>query len=190
MSDVLEDTEELISLIVEDGTCVDNANSYISLEDAEAYQKSRNRADWAALTDNEKIANLIKATQYIDVTYTWLGRKKYITEQSLCFPRVMIQIDGYDVVGIPKCLKDAVCEAAYYGFQADLFSVYESEKGMVKRDKKRVEGAVEKEIEYFSKNELAVDYISKYAALDAILRGLYVPKNQKKCIHGHANWDY
>ena len=53
MSDAMEVTEEIeITLIVEDGTCVVNANSYISLEDANEYQTQRNRTDWLALTDN------------------------------------------------------------------------------------------------------------------------------------------
>lgn len=193
MSDALEEQPvepELISLIVEDGTCIEGANSYISLEDAEAYQRSRNREDWLALTPNQKIATLIKATQYVDYMYVWKGRKKFVREQSLCFPRIMIEIEGFEVTGIPKQLKDAICEAAYYGYTSDLFTVHESETGVVKRDKSVVEGAVEKEIEYFSNSEKGVDYISKYAALDAILRGLYIPKNRKGSINGRARWDY
>lgn len=192
MSDVLEPIpeEDLITLIVENGTCVPDANSYISLLDAEAYQKSRNRLDWLALSDNEKAASLIKATQYIDATYIWKGREKFILKQPLRFPRVMIEIDGYEVTGIPKCLKDAICEAAYYGFQQDLFTVHESEQGIVKKDRSRVEGAVEKEIEYFSNSEKEVDFVSKYAVLDSLLRGLYIPKGRKPSINGKARWDY
>lgn len=185
-----EPEEPTITLIVEDGTCVPKANSYISLEDAQEYQLSCNRADWIALTDEEKKASLIKATVYVDNLFKWKGRRKF-QEQELSFPRVMIKdLDGFDVVGIPKRLKQAICEAAYYGYQGELFSVYENDTGNLKRSKNVVEGAVEQELEYFDKSESQVDFISKYAALDSLLRGLYIPKNQSKFITAKANWSY
>lgn len=190
MSDAVEVTEEIeITLTVEDGTCVANANSYISLEDAIAYQTSRNRTDWLELSDNEKKASLVKATQYVDNLYKWKGIRKYHQEQVLNFPRVNIYIEGYPVREMPRQILDAVCEAAYYGYQEDLFTVRESDSGNVKRTKNLVEDAVEEEIEYFDKSTSKVDFISKYAALDSILRGLYEPLNTSR-INGKAEWDY
>ena len=192
MSDVLEDepVEPVINLIVEDGTCVANANSYISLEDAKEYQFSCNRTDWLELTEEEQKASLVKATTYVDNLFTWKGRRKF-REQELSFPRVMIKdLDGFDVVGIPKRLQKAICEAAYYGYSEDLFSVYDSEKGVLKRAKDVVSGAVEQEREYFNAEETTVDIISKYAALDSLLKGLYIPKPNKGMITARANWSY
>lgn len=189
MSDVLED-EPVVTLIVEDGTCVKDANSYISLEDAKEYQLSCNRTDWLELSEEEQKASLIKATLYVDNLFTWKGRRKF-KEQDLSFPRVMItDLDGYDVVGIPKRLQKAICEAAYYGYQEDLFTVYDSEKGVLKRSKDVVTGAVEQEREYFNTKETTVDIISKYAALDSLLKGLYIPKPNKGLITARANWSY
>ena len=189
MSDALEE-EPVISIIVEDGTCVLNANSYISLEDAKEYQLSCNRTDWLELSDKEQKASLVKATTYIDNLFTWKGRRKF-RNQELAFPRVMIKdLDGYDVVGIPKRLKKAVCEAAYYGYAEDLFTVYDSEKGVLKRAKDVVSGAVEQEREYFNSTETTVDIVSKYAALDSLLKGLYIPKPNKTPITARANWSY
>lgn len=190
MSDAMKVTEEIeITLIVEDGTCVVNANSYISLEDANEYQTQRNRTDWLALTDNEKKASLIKATQYVDNLYKWRGVRKFHSNQRMNFPRVGIYIEGYAVKEIPNQLKDAICEAAYYGFQEDLFTVRESDVGNIKRIKDVVEDAVQEEIEYFNKSESKLDFISKYAALDSILRGLYELPNTSR-INGKAMWDY
>lgn len=185
-----EDSELVIEIAVEDGSLVEGANSYISLEEAEAYQQKFNRLDWLALSDNEKKASLIKATQYIDNQFTWKGRRKY-QSQELGFPRVMLyDLDGFEVKGIPARLKQAVCEAAYYGYQSDLFQTYESEQGIVKRNKERVEGAVEKEVEYFNSKETEVDYISKYAALNSLLRGLYIDRNSGKSVNCRALWSY
>lgn len=191
----IPDTEEentglSVELFVEDGNLVEGANSYISLEDATAYQRQFNRQDWLELSDDEKKASLIKATQYVDNQFTWKGRRKFQI-QALGFPRVMLfDSDGFEVTGIPLKLKQAVCEAAYYGYQTDLFQTYESEQGIVKRNKERIEGAVEKEVEYFDSKETEVDYISKYAALNSLLRGLYVDRNSGRSTNCRALWSY
>ncbi|UKI53198.1 MAG: hypothetical protein L6V86_08925 [Treponema sp.] len=180
----------VIELIVEDGNLVEGANSYVSLEEATAYQRRFNRQDWLGLSEDEKKASLIKATQYVDNQFTWKGRRKYQT-QELGFPRVMLlDLDGFEVTGIPARLKQAICEAAYYGYQTDLFQTYESEQGIIKRNKERVEGAVEKEVEYFNSKETAVDYISKYAALNSLLRGFYIDRNSGKSVNCRALWSY
>lgn len=185
-----KEPESLIELIVEDGNLVEGANSYISLEEATTYQQRFNRQDWLNLSEDEKKASLIKATQYVDNQFTWKGRRKYQT-QELGFPRVMLfDLDGFEVKGIPARLKQAICEAAYYGYQTDLFQTYESEQGIVKRNKERVEGAVEKEVEYFSSKETDVDYISKYAALNSLLRGLYIDRDSGKSVNCRALWSY
>lgn len=180
----------VIELIVEDGNLVEGANSYVSLEEATAYQRRFNRQDWLGLSEDEKKASLIKATQYVDNQFTWKGRRKYQT-QELGFPRVMLlDLDGFEVTGIPARLKQAICEAAYYGYQTDLFQTYESEQGIIKRNKERVEGAVEKEVEYFNSKETAVDYISKYAALNSLLRGFYIDRNSGKSVNCRVLWSY
>mgnify|MGYP003292047817 CR=1 FL=1 len=186
-----------ITFIVEDGTCVSDANSYITLEDANQYQTNKNRSEWLALSDDEKMASLIKGTQYVDKLYRWKGVRKFET-QVLSFPRVgknrrdwLYDLDGFPIKNIPRQIKDAVCEAAFYGYKAttELFTIHESESGGVKRDKKVVTGAVEKEIEYFSSNEATADYISRYAALDSLLRGLYFEKGKYEIV-AKADWGF
>lgn len=187
-----EDTnkeEKVINLVIEDGSCISSANSYVSLDYAETYQSDRGRDDWINLAENEKKASLIKATQYVDSLFNWKGRRKFET-QELNFPRVMIKdLDGFDVNGIPKKLKDAVCEAAFYGYQSELFTTHKSETGNIKRELKEVSNAVKTEIEYFGTEESSVDYISKYAALDLILKGLYYEKG-RKTVNSTALWGY
>lgn len=185
-----EDTDnetQVINLIVEDGSCVLSANCYVSLQEAIDYQFARNRTDWLALSVEEQKASLIRATQYVDNLFTWKGRRKY-QSQVLHFPRVMLRdLDGFDVENIPQRLKDAVCEASFYGYQTELFSTYQNDKSNVKRDLKEVSGAVKTEVEYFTDSESSIDFISKYAALDSILRGLYYEKN-RKTVNSRADW--
>lgn len=179
---------DLIELIVEDGSCISGANSYITLEEADKYQFSRNHSEWMNLDEEQKKAALIRGTQYVDNLFTWKGRRKY-EAQELGFPRVkLLDLDGFEVRGIPKKVKDAVCEAAFYGYQSELFSTYSSEGGAVKRDLKEVSGAVKTEIEYFDSVE--IDYISKYASLNSILKGLYVEKNARTTVNSRADWGW
>lgn len=191
----MSETEELsIVFNVEDGTCVFQANSYVSIEEANQYNTNKNRTAWLSLSDTEKKVSLIKATQYVNELYNWKGVRQY-EEQELAFPRVkkhtpagdvyMLDRDGFAIRGIPLKLRQAVCEAAFYAYQAnaELFSVYQSETGGVKRERKAVSGAVEKDIEYFSNSEVTTDYISKYVALDKLLKGLYWDKNHHDICH-------
>lgn len=184
MADVVEEENE-ISLIVEDGSCVPNANCYVSLAYADEYMKNTGRKTWAGLTEDEKKSYLINATSYIDRTYSklgWKGIKKYHRNQSLCFPRVeLYDKDGYEVEGIPEELKKAVCEASFISTTTSLFSV-NSASGEVKRKK-----ADALEVEYFSTSESANNFISRFSVLDSLLSDFYKTKNTgskvKRVIH-------
>ena len=62
-----------ITLVVEDGTGLADANSYIASADADTYWANRANAAWAALDDDAKAAALIQATQYLDARYSFKG---------------------------------------------------------------------------------------------------------------------
>lgn len=99
-------------MIVENGTGLTNANSFVSIEYADDYFSARNVTQWASLTDHEKEVLLIKATDYVNASYKFRG-KKSTQAQALSFPRTnCIDNDGYKVEGVPNNLKDAVCEAS------------------------------------------------------------------------------
>lgn len=183
-TDSPEQEEILIEYIVEDGSCVPNANSYLTLEEANQYQANKNRSDWLALSDIEKQASLIKATQYVDELFTWKGRRKY-ESQNLAFPRVRIRdLDGFEVKGIPRRLKDAICEAAFYGFSSssELFVTHDT-NGAIKKQKVDVI-----EVEYFSDEDKTLDAISQYASLNSLLKGLYEPKESLSSVNTRVHW--
>ena len=176
MADVVEEKE--ISLIVEDGSCVQNANCYVSLDYADEYMRDTGKTGWDDKTDNEKKSFLINATAYIDRTYSrlgWKGIKKYRRKQSLCFPRVeLYDKDGYEVEGIPEELKKAVCEAGFISITTSLFTVKDA-SGTVKRQKVDV-----LEVEYYSEQDASGEYISRFTVLDYLLADFYKTKNDRK----------
>lgn len=91
-----------MAIIVEDGTIVANANSYVSEADLTAYATQRG----ITLTAGKEQL-LIKAMDYLE-TLNYIGTKK--TEgQSLQWPRDEVYIDGYYIESttIPQELKNA-----------------------------------------------------------------------------------
>jgi hypothetical protein len=102
-----------MALVVEDGTGVDGANSYVTLLEASAYHTTMGN-DWA---DDEPA--LIRATRYIDNRYRrfWPGTRVYGRLQGLDWPRYRAYAVGNILIArdaIPIEIKQAVFEAALY----------------------------------------------------------------------------
>lgn len=99
-------------MIVENGTGLSDADSYVSIEFADDYFSARGVSAWADLETEVKEQSLIKATDFIDSIYQWNGKKEF-ENQALRFPRLNIRdYEGSEIKGIPNCLKQAVCDAA------------------------------------------------------------------------------
>lgn len=87
-------------LVVEDGTGLANAESYISVADATTYHANRGNAAWAALaSDTVREQKLRIATEYLSDKYRlrWKGVRVTAT-QALDFPRYGIVREDYYVV--------------------------------------------------------------------------------------------
>lgn len=187
----MADTETTynVNLIVEDGSGKQSANSYVSLEYADAYAVNRNYKTWVTQSEYVKKSAIIKAMDYVDNLFNWKGRRAY-EEQALSFPRVnIIDDDGFDVSGkIPERLKKAVCEAAFYVYKQ--YSLYSSQdvQGVIKKDRKKAD-VVETEKEYFSSEEVKIDYTSAYQSLDTLLRGLFYQKGTSASVNVRAIWE-
>lgn len=88
-----------MSLIVEDGSGVANANSYNALADADAFFAARNNTTWAALDQtDQKIPYLIQAVDYMQQAFRprWKGWR-HLTTQVLDWPRLWV--DQFDSPG-------------------------------------------------------------------------------------------
>lgn len=105
-----------MALTVEDGTGKTNAESYLSVSDADTYHSSFGNTSWSALTTANKEMALRKATRYLDNRFRarWVGSRSN-RDQALDWPRYgAIDLDGYliDYNMLPEDLKRATAEAA------------------------------------------------------------------------------
>jgi hypothetical protein len=104
------------NLIVEDGSIVANADSYVTAAEADTYwlTNRNNNAIWLAASVGQKDQALREATQFLDNAYDWLGgRRNY--SQSLRWPRVLWWTKDNKVLNvntIPDAIKVAQMELA------------------------------------------------------------------------------
>ena len=90
-----------MTLIVETGAIVPNANSYASVADADARHSVSTAADtWENLDPQQKEQRLVTATRRLDALFDWVG-VPYSVTQPLGFPRRNL----YDQTGRPVYMK-------------------------------------------------------------------------------------
>ena len=105
-----------MALIVEDGTAVAGANSYVSADDFLAWADARGFTYPSYPEIEQKI---LRAMDYIE-SLSFVGQKNEET-QPLQWPRAYVLIDGYSVDSneIPNELKVAVYEAIKLDIDGD-----------------------------------------------------------------------
>lgn len=105
-----------MALIVEDGTLVSGANSYVSADDFIAWADSRG-IEYPSYPQIEQ--KILRAMDYIE-SLVFVGEKHEET-QPLQWPRDYVYIDGYSVESyeIPKELKAALYEAVKLEIDGD-----------------------------------------------------------------------
>lgn len=96
-----------MSVVVEDGTIVSGANSYVSTTELSTYAANRGLTIAGDTTEL-----LIQAMDYIE-SLEFIGIR-WTKDQPLLWPRVYVYIDGYyqDVTHIPIQLKEGQMEVA------------------------------------------------------------------------------
>ncbi|MHB1125235.1 MAG: DnaT-like ssDNA-binding protein [Ramlibacter sp.] len=101
-----------MALIVETGAGLADAESYATVEQADAYLAARNYPAWALLAPEAKEAALRMATAYMHA-FAWKGIRSYQT-QALDWPRTGVVADGYPVDGdrVPAAVRNACIELA------------------------------------------------------------------------------
>lgn len=155
-----------MTLVVEDGSIVANANSYVSLDEANAYHASRGDAGWTG-TDAVKEAAILRAMGWLE-SQPWVGRPYQgpvgaSDGQRLQWPRVDVTLSGHAWPWdeVHPGVQSALCEAALVEL-TDPGALSESFVPGVKREKL---GAIE--TEYFTSAAG-----NAYPALAHPLRGL------------------
>lgn len=110
-----------MTLIVEDGTGLANADAYASLSTVDAYATARGLSAWTG-ADAIKEAAIREATVYLDASYDWTGAILKTT-QALAWPRSgAIDREGRVITGLPRRLVEACCELAVMKLSGALVS--------------------------------------------------------------------
>ena len=102
-----------MALVVEDGTGVTGADSYVSIAEADTYAAANGLTSWASATAAAKEIALRQATRYVDTRYRFRGSRLGL-RQPLEWPRGDVVDgalgDGYYYTRPPRNLKAAVTE--------------------------------------------------------------------------------
>jgi hypothetical protein len=112
-----------MSLIVEDGTGLANANSFASIAEADAYHAGHlYAATWTNAPTDRKTAALIMATRTLDSSAQWVGQRARPGVQALGWPRRLAYLDGVllDDDIVPTPVKNATAEFARLLLSNDL----------------------------------------------------------------------
>jgi hypothetical protein len=165
-------------LVVEDGTGLSTAESYLSEADADTYHTNHgNPTTWSSKTTAQKEEALRLATQYVDATYggSWLGRRN-LQAQALDWPRLGVtDFDGFtvDSDAVPRQVADATAEmAGRYAAGTTLFPDLTS-PGTITSERVKVEG-IEEEIHYVGGRS----QVAQYRIVDQLLRDLVSSGNR------------
>lgn len=113
---------EADDLIVEDNTGVEDANSYVSIAEADAYATLRQFGpfqSWLDADESNKVAALIQASAYLDLRWVFVGEISFEDTgsgdpQTLAWPRTpAADVEGTDVSDtVPLQILDATVEYA------------------------------------------------------------------------------
>jgi hypothetical protein len=133
-----------MALIVEDGTGLSTAESYVSVAEADAYFALFPSDNWFG-TESEKENALRVASRDLDLLYgaQWLGTP-FTTIQALSFPRV--------TAGVPTLLKRATIELA--ALQLTGFSPVTAVSGSASVAEESIKvGGFETRVKYFGASD-------------------------------------
>lgn len=112
------------SFVVEDGSGLEDANSFCSVAFAEQYFEDYGApTGWSGFSTEQKEDKLRTGTQFIDLTFNWKGKKSVPLTQALSWPRAEVTVDGtlLSSTELPYKLQAACCEATKEAVTGSLF---------------------------------------------------------------------
>lgn len=107
-----------MAFVLEDGSGIANANAYAAVAFVDGYHTDRLNTAWTDISDTTlKQAAIIKATDYIDYRWDFIGdRKKSFQLQSLKWPRIgaWVRVDEKELLSdqVPLVVQYACAEYA------------------------------------------------------------------------------
>jgi len=178
-----------MAFVVEDGTGLSTANSYLSRDDFKAYHKDRG-TDVSAFSGAEMDDALVKSSDYMDRRYRgrFIGNKKNrdrsagttTPAQRLAWPRInAVDVSGawIDMDSVPIEIEEACAEYAFRALSETLAPdpPLSATGAPVILSRTKV-GPIETEVEYAEGGQTLT--FREYPEVDAILRGLIVAKGR------------
>jgi len=159
-------------LVVETGAGLPNANAYIDRAYADTYHTLHDNSAWLTASTHSKIAAIIRATEYVDRRWAFVGELEVVT-QALAWPRIpttLTDAEGRTIGGtVPLAVKNATAEYALRAIDPTVPLAPDSARDEypVKRRFSKV-GEIEEEIEYTGGSRRTA---MSYPAADNLLRG-------------------
>lgn len=144
---------ETAAFVVEDGTGLTTANSYVSVAFSDTYHDAQgNPTTWSTATTVEKQDALRRATEELDLRYgvRWNGWRAS-SEQALDFPRTgLTDSAGNDVDDdvIPTPLKRATARAALLILQGETLLPATMDAAAITSESKTLPGGLSKSVTY------------------------------------------
>lgn len=125
-----------MALIVETGLGVFNADSYVGVDEADAYHLARGNELWGTIDPTRKENLLRQASDYITYIFgrAFIGGKAF-NNQSLAFPRTQLAYYGNVTLislGVPVAIREATSELALIAQTTPLMPTIQRGKRMVK----------------------------------------------------------
>lgn len=165
-----------MSFTVETGTGASDSNAYISVAYADTYHADRGRADWTNASNAQKQNAIVKASDFIDSHYLFVGQIA-VSGQAMAWPRKYVYDIYANAIGddeIPQQVEKACAEYARIALTVDLYKVPDGEvKGGIRRQSDVV-GPLETEVEYVG---VGSDAVNNYRLADGMLRQLTAGAN-------------
>lgn len=113
-----------MDFIIEDGTGLSTATSYVSIAYVDDYIEFQNvDSEWFDMDDDEKEYRIIQATDYVDNLLIWTSSIVSL-DQALNFPREQFtDRQGRTIAAdsVPAKIKQAVALTVYVGLSGDLY---------------------------------------------------------------------
>lgn len=147
-----------MTITVEDGTNVPDANSFVSVAELVTYAQARGIS--LPETEPEQEVLLIKAMDYIEVSDKEYKGYRTFTDQELSWPRTY----DYQDLGIPEDLKKAQMVLAVAAMTVDFFP---NSSGLTRSTKKTVVGPIS--VEYATSSASR----PRVPQAETLLSGLY-----------------
>ncbi|MGL5525668.1 MAG: DnaT-like ssDNA-binding protein [Aeromonas veronii] len=161
-----------MNFIVEDGTGLPNATSYVDVAFADSYFENLGGEDWAKLQEEEKQIALNVGSSYIDLRFgSRLQGYPLKQTQALALPMGGISDRyGKPVLGIPLAWKRAVCEYALLSRKGPLMDGQQSLQGAMKKKMVKV-GPITTDYEYSVTQQTST--FKAYPQADALVTAFF-----------------